>query len=151
MADHDALRTSAEKMYKNIGSVYCPYFKADVTFGAEGFEHLLFKTRRHPRDDLDRVMRLKFLHYAPEIVKITRTLQGVREGMSFERIRRSKRNETVLVRVTYYEFIAIFSGRRFKVVIKQIENGQRFFWSFMPLFGFGSRDVQSFFLGQDNS
>lgn len=50
----------------------------------------------------------------------------------FEHVRMHSRTQSVLKLVTYYEFIALIKRDRVKVIVKQIENGQRFFWSIIP-------------------
>ena len=37
--------------------------------------------------------------------------------------------------VTYYEFIAIIRRNRLRVIVKQIEDGKKFFWSIVPFWG----------------
>ena len=37
--------------------------------------------------------------------------------------------------VTYYEFIALIKRDRVKIIVKQIENGEFFFWSIIPYWG----------------
>ncbi len=57
----------------------------------------------------------------------------------FERIRKNSRTEIVLVNVNYFEFIAVLNEIRLKVIIKQIENGEKFFWSLIPFWGFDKK------------
>jgi len=60
-------------------------------------------------------------------------VQGIEEINEWERRHRHGRWERVLVRVTYYEFVAIIGNkRRFKVIIKQLADGERLFWSLIP-------------------
>ncbi len=150
--DFVSLRERSERMYKSIGSVYCPYFKSEVIFNTEGLNHVSFKGLERPRPPADQRLRFKHLHYAPEVLKMSKTIQGVRDGMSFERVRRNNRTDILLVRVTYYEFIAILDDRRFKVIVKQVENGRRFFWSIIPFWkvdGQGRRILSSGNLATD--
>jgi len=37
--------------------------------------------------------------------------------------------------VTYYEFVAVVEKIRVKVIVKQIEGGNMFFWSIIPYWG----------------
>ncbi len=39
------------------------------------------------------------------------------------------------VPVSYYEFIAILKNVRVKVIVKQIDDNQKFFWSIIPFWG----------------
>jgi len=36
------------------------------------------------------------------------------------------------LQVHYYEFVAILKDKRVRVVIKQIDDGPKFFWSIIP-------------------
>ena len=125
-------KARGEDFYKNISAVYCPYFKEKVSFNTQGLDHLKFKLRRKARLPQDQYMRFKLLHLAPLIITASNTLQGIWETKHFEDIRNRNRTDTLLTPVTYYEFIAIIGHTRVKVIIKQIESGQKFFWSLIP-------------------
>ncbi len=126
------VKEKGEELYKHIGEVYCPYFKEKVSFGAPGLEHLKFKRREKARVEKDQYMRFKLLHLAPEILRTSHTLQGILETKKFERVRMHSRTETVLKLVSYFEFIAVIKRNRVRIVVKQIEQGQKFFWSIVP-------------------
>lgn len=122
-------------MYKTVGSVYCPYLKAEVFFNARGLEHLKFKRREQTRFEQDQYMRFKLIGIAPELLKMSHTVQGILETKVFERIRINSRTEIMLKPVVYYEFIAVIKRNRIKVITKQIEGGNVFFWSIIPFWG----------------
>ncbi len=92
-----------ENSYKTIGEIYCPYFQEKIIFNAKGLEHLKFIRKNHARSQKDQYIRFKLLHLAPEVLNISRTLQGI-----------SKRN----VRV--------------RVIVKQVGESQKYFWSIIP-------------------
>lgn len=125
----------AEEWYAKQEDVRCPYFNDVVHFNAQGLEHLKFKRRGKARSRHDQFMRFKMLHLVPEILKASRTLQGVWETKHFERVRVHSRTETQLKHVTFYEFIAVVEGKRIKVIVKQVERGELFFWSVIPFWG----------------
>lgn len=124
-----------EEFYKTLTEVHCPHFKEGVVFNAQGLEHLKFKQQRKARPQQDQYMRLKLLHLAPIVIKASATLQGIWETKNFERIRVHGRTDTILKIVTYYEFVAVLEKIRVKVIVKQIESGQKFFWSIIPYWG----------------
>ena len=126
------VKEKGEGLYKSLGEIFCPFLKEKVSFGAQGLEHLKFKRREKSRLEKDQYMRFKLLHLAPEILKSSHTLQGILETKKFERIRTNSRTETALKPVTYYEFIAVLKRNRVRIIVKQIENGQKFFWSIVP-------------------
>jgi hypothetical protein len=130
--EFENIKMKGEEIYKNINEVYCPYFKEKIAFNSEGLEHIKFKGREKPRLEQDQFMRYKLLHLAPEIIKLSSTIQGILETKKFERVRIHNRTDTILKPVNYYEFIAVIKRNRVRVVIKQIDYGNKFFWSIIP-------------------
>lgn len=47
----------------------------------------------------------------------------------------------VMKPVTYYEFIAVMKQNRVRVIIKQIDGGQKFFWSIVPFWGMNTETM----------
>lgn len=135
------IKGDGEALYKSLNEVYCPYFKEKVSFGADGLSHLKFKTRSKARLEQDQYMRFKLLHLAPEILRASHTLQGVLETKQFERIRVHGRTDILLKPVIFYEFIAVVKRNRIKIVVKQIDNGKRFFWSIIPFWGMNTDTI----------
>jgi hypothetical protein len=129
------VKEKGEELYKSLGEVVCPFLKEKISFGAQGLEHLKFKRREKARLEKDQYMRFKLLYLAPEILKLSHTLQGTLETKKLERIRMNNRTDTVLKPVTYYEFIAVLKRNRVRIIVKQIDNGQKFFWSIVPFWG----------------
>lgn len=129
------VKSEAESLYKGFDKIFCPYFKDKVSFTAQGLEHIKFKRRDKARIEKDQFMRFKLIHLAPEVLKFSHTLQGVFETKKFERIRMNSRTEMILKPVVYYEFIAMIKRNRVKIIVKQIDSGERFFWSIVPFWG----------------
>lgn len=130
--DFDEVVKKAEELYATIGEVRCPYFGDKVAFNAAGLKHLKFKSDQVARSRTEQYARLKLLTLAPEVVSLSRTVQGIWKTKHFERIRVHSRTDTILKQVSYYEFIAVLDNIRVKVVVKQIDGGQKFFWSVIP-------------------
>jgi hypothetical protein len=132
----DELKLKGEEFYKSVGEVYCPYLKEKVSFNDKGLEHIKFKQHMGKmRNEHDQYMRFKLLHIVPEILRLSGTVQGIEETKKIERIRMNSRTDLVLKPVTYYEFIAVVKRNRVKIIVKQIDNGQKFFWSIIPFWG----------------
>jgi len=125
-------KEEAEKYYKNIGEVHCPYFSEKVHFNAMGLEHLKFKGTRKARTQEDQYIRLRLISLAPKILKDSHTLQGISETKHFERQKINNRWDKVLKEVTHYEFVAVIKRVRVRVIVKQVSSGQKFFWSIIP-------------------
>jgi hypothetical protein len=133
------LKHSCEIEYNKIGSVHCPYFNEKIHFNAKGWEHLIFKTWNRTRNIEDQYARLRHLHSAQFILQNSKTLQGVWRTQKIERIKRNKSWVKTLVKTTYYEFIAVVeyhaSQVRMKIIVKQLEGGEKFFLSIIPYWG----------------
>ena len=126
------IHDKALEEYRAIGKVYCPYLKDFVFFNAKGFEHLKFKERNKARSEKDQYIRLKLITLAPKVLSQTHTLQEYFETQHFEEVRANARREKKLKQVTYYGVIAIVNSARIKVIVKQVENEQRYFLSIVP-------------------
>lgn len=133
--DFHEIKLKGEALYKNLESVLCPYLQKRVHFNAHGLQHLKFKRRGHARYRQDQYMRFKLLHLAPDVLKLSRTVQGIFQTRTFEKIRMHSRTEMKLVPVTYYEFVAVLGPYRVKVIVKEIDGGDPFFWSLIPFWG----------------
>lgn len=133
--DFEEVKTKGEHIYKSLNEVYCPYFKEKINFNAQGLEHLKYKRRNHSRLEQDQYMRFRLIGVASEVLKVSTTLQGIWETKKFESVKVNKRIDNILKHVTYYEFIAVMKRNRIKVIVKQIENGPKFFWSIIPFWG----------------
>lgn len=145
MEDFEAIRQKAEILYKTYNYTYCPFFKERIAFNALGLEHIKFKRRDKARVEQDQYMRFKLLHLVPDILSTSHTLQGKLEMKKFEQVRMHNRTESVLKFVTYYEFIALIKRDRLKIIVKQIENGQKFFWSIIPFWGMNTNTKSRLF------
>jgi len=126
------VKEEKEKFYKAIGEVYCPYFKEKIKFNSKGWKHLRFKANRKARSKKDQYARFKLLYLAPEVLKQSHTLQGIWQTKGFEYQKINKRWENILKNITFYEFIAVLDNVRVKVIVKQVEDGEKYFWSIIP-------------------
>lgn len=126
------IKSRAEADYGLIGEVWCPYFQEKVAFNAKGLEHLKFKKKNHARSRDDQYTRFRILGLAPKVTELSKTLQGISYTKNFESVRSHGRTDIVLKTVSYYEFIAILKDKRVRVVVKQVEDGPKYFWSIIP-------------------
>lgn len=126
------LKQKAEKSYFEIKKVHCPYFKREVIFDALGFNHILYKNAKHARPRGDQVMRFRLIKFVDVILKSSGTTQGISELDEWERVKSHGVLVSKLKRNKYYEFIAVISNYRIKIVVKETENGEFLFWSIIP-------------------
>lgn len=125
-------KEKAEDFYKNLDYIRCPYFEDKVFFNTKGLEHLKFKRKNHARSVEDQFVRFKLLYLAPKILKLSRTTQGVSCRNGIETLRSNKRNELKMVSIRYFEFIAVIDDVRVRVIVKQINDSPKYFWSIIP-------------------
>lgn len=130
--DFDEVVRKAEEFYATIGEIRCPYFGDKVAFNAAGLKHLKFKLDMVARSRSEQYARLKLLTLAPQVLFLSRTVQGIWHTKHFERIRIHSRTDLILKPISFYEFIAVLENTRVKVIVKQIDNGEKFFWSIIP-------------------
>jgi len=134
------LKEEMETWYAEIGKVYCPYFQEEIHFNRKGIEHLIFKDWNKIRLVDDQFIRFRHLKVVPEIIKSSRTVQGILLVRQFERVKKKDGKWQQILKMTaYYEFIAVMESHgsriRAKVIIKQIEGGEKFFLSIIPFWG----------------
>ena len=123
---------NAEKLYNQIGGVFCPYLGAPIHFNRKGLDHLRFKSWNRNRPRKDQYVRFKLLHLAPDVLRQSHTLQGIHEAGEFVKVKINSRWQRELKKVEYLEFIAVLKGSRSRVIVKRIEGGDYFFWSLIP-------------------
>ncbi len=133
----DFLKTKkkAEKFYKTIKFVRCPYFGKKIAFNSKGLKHLKFKSEKKARPHKDQYPRLRLLFLAPEVLKKSHTLQGIWTTKCFEVQKVNNRWDHVMKEVVFYEFIAVLDNVRIKVIIKEVLGGKKYFWSVTPFWG----------------
>jgi len=132
VSNYNKLKESAEQYFHSVGKVYCPAFDEAVHFVAEGFNHLVFKSPRSERERPSQILRFKLLPLAKELVELTTTYQEYEETLQERVVKRHKHIEKRSLPVQYWGLIAILRGRKVKVIIRKIGNGQLHFWSVVP-------------------
>ena len=128
----EQVKRDAERQYKDLGSVYCPYLKESVAFNAKGLEHLKFKGRGRARSREDQYVRLRSIRLAPKILSISHTLQGISQKAEFVSEKTKNRRESFAKSVTYYEFIAVIGSARVRIIVRSPDGEQKYFWSIIP-------------------
>lgn len=138
LENFEYIKARGEELYKSFEPVKCPYFNDVVHFNAQGLEHLKYKKRNRDRLQQDQYMRFKLLHLAPQILKLSRTVQGIMPLKTVGRVFCNSRREWVIQQSFFYEFIAVIDDVRARVVVKRIEDGQLMFWSIIPFWRNGT-------------
>ena len=133
--DFEKVKIESEVFYSGILPIDCPYFKEKIVFNAKGLRHLKFKSDEQARPRKDQYARLKLLRLAPEILTKSHTVQGIWKTKKFEFQSRNSRWEKILKNVTFFEFTAVIENVRAKIVVKEVEDEGKYFFSIIPFWG----------------
>jgi len=131
-SNYEKLREDARRFFHSIGKIHCPALNEVASFTAEGFNHLVFKTSRSERERSSQILRFKPLPIAKDLVGLTTTYQEYEETLKEMLVKRHKRHERRPLPVRYWGLIAILRGRKVKVILRKVGNGQLHFWSIVP-------------------
>ncbi|MDO8490228.1 MAG: hypothetical protein Q7S47_02310 [bacterium] len=136
--DFDKTKEQTEAAYKKIGSIFCPFFNQHISFNAKGLRHLKFKSDQQARSRSDQFVRLRLLYLAPEVLRKSRTLQGIWETRKFEEQKTNSRWKSVMRDIIFYEFVAVLDDFRVKVIVKEVRGSEKYFWSIIPYWKAGN-------------
>lgn len=132
LSNYDKLRDDAQALYAETKPVLSPALGERVAFTADGFNHIIFKRPRHEREQASQMMRFKLLPQAIRLIAHANTFQEFEETLKEFEVKMKKRRELRSKPVRYWGIIAIFEGRKIKVILRKIGNGQLHFWSIVP-------------------
>jgi len=126
------IKSEADSFYKNIGDIYCPYLKTKVSFNAKGLAHIKMKSWNKTRSKNDQYIRLRFIKFAPIIIKLSNILQEIQKQENEEKVKISGTWIKKYQSITYFTFVAIINKLRLKIIIKKIGHNKPYFWSIIP-------------------
>ena len=133
ISNYEKIRENAYNFYQKIGTIRCLALNNElIHFTAEGFNHLIYKGKRHERIKNDQITKFKLLPRAKNLIGLTTTYQEYDESLTTIRKKRFKRTIEEATTVKYWGFVAIMQNFRIKVIVRQISNGQKHFWSAIP-------------------
>ena len=108
-------------LFDSTGSIDCPAFNFEkISFNAKGINHLLFKGDRSQRDKKRIETNIRLLPNAIFLLEKTTFWQ---EESQYEKDKKVYK---------FWAFEAVINKRRIKVIIRQIGNGKKHFWSVIP-------------------
>ena len=126
-------KEKAREIYDSQRDIYCPYFQIPISLTSDGFHHLQFSARRE-RDKREQLLKFSLLPLALKVIKKSGTIQEYRKTMGPVG-KKSKRDGSILMKeIQYWGLIAIVGEKKikFRVVLRQIGDGNIIFWSVMP-------------------
>lgn len=130
--DYKKLKNDAQNYYNSVGRIFSPVFNQEIYFSAEGFNHIVFKNARNEREKSSQILRFKLLSLAVKLVKISTTYQEFEETIKEFECKSFKKKIRKNKIVKYWGIIAIIDGRKIKVIIRKIGDGNFYFWSIVP-------------------
>lgn len=131
-SEYEKIKTGAQEFYALTKPVRSPALDEEVRFPAEGFNHIIFKSGRRERERESQIMRFKLLPRAVRLIAHANTFQEFEETAKNVEVKTHKRREMRSKAVLYWGIIAIFEGRKIKVILRKVGNGQLHFWSIVP-------------------
>lgn len=117
------LKTTARSFFRKIKGISSPAFpKEKIIFNSKGLSHLFYKGshKKSGRSDKETQARVSLL---PRAVKILKLMPLAQEENTFM-IEGKK--------IKYWAFEAVVDNRRIKVIVRQIGQGKKHFWSVIP-------------------
>lgn len=132
LSNYDTLRDETQSLYAATKPVHSPALNGTVTFTAEGFNHILFKGSRSKREQPSQIMRFKLFPRAVRLIEYANTFQEFEETSKEFEVRNGKKRVLKSKPIRYWGIIAIFEGRKIKVILRKIGDGQLHFWSIVP-------------------
>ncbi|MCX6713555.1 MAG: hypothetical protein NTV48_00410 [Candidatus Vogelbacteria bacterium] len=131
--NYSEIRKQTAELYSSFGKVRCPALGNEwVHFTSEGFNHLIYKTKKKPRDLRVQIMKFELLGKAKFIIEKSTTFQEYEEYFDYLKIEKFGRKVYENTTVRCWGLVAIVKRFRVKVVIRQIGNGKKEFYSVIP-------------------
>ncbi len=131
--DYIEIKRKAAELYASFGSVQCPALGDQlVRFTSEGFNHLVYKAPKKPRDERVQILRFDMLEKAKFILETSTTYQEYDEDIVNKRVNRRGKWVDRNVVIRCWGFVAIVRKFRVKVVVRQEGNGNMEFQSVVP-------------------
>ena len=145
ISNYEKLRNDGQKFYADIRAVHSPVFNQFIYFTAEGFNHLIFKGPRSEREKSSQSLRFKLLPLAVKLIELSTTYQEYEETLKEFKVESHKKNISKSKPVRYWGIIAIIEGRKIKVIVRKIGEGNMHFWSVVPAWTTNKyRDIKLF-------
>ncbi|MFH1601460.1 MAG: hypothetical protein ABIB61_00705 [Candidatus Shapirobacteria bacterium] len=114
-------KNQIKKIFKETGCVACPAFPDEkIIFNAKGVNHLIYKGSRSRRERNRIQTNVRLL---PRAIKLLRLMPFAQEESYYIK------ND---ITYRFWAFEAVIDDRRIKVIIRQVGQGKKHFWSVIP-------------------
>ncbi|PJC38843.1 hypothetical protein CO044_02815, partial [Candidatus Peregrinibacteria bacterium CG_4_9_14_0_2_um_filter_38_9] len=110
-----------QTIFSKAKEIACPAFGQEkIYFNAKGINHLLYKGSRSKRDAKRIEINIRLL---PRAIQVLRVMPYFQEESCYV-------NDSTTYK--FWAFEAVAEGRRIKVIVRQVGNGNKHFWSVIP-------------------
>ena len=114
-------KNQIKKIFDSNKEIACPAFPNEkITFNAKGINHLIYKGSRSHREQSRIETNIRLL---PSAIKVLKVMVYPQEETSYTREG---------VKYKFWTFEAVVDNRRIKVIVRQVGNGKKHFWSVIP-------------------
>lgn len=117
------IKIQARELFLTVKHVHCPAFPSEkIVFNAKGLHHLFYKGSKkvQTRTKAEIRIRIQLLPLAIDLLKIMPVYQEESVYQLKNKVYR------------FWAFEGIVGGRRIKVIVRQVGNGAKHFWSVIP-------------------
>jgi hypothetical protein len=131
---HHKMLDTNKLVYESTKAITCPYFKSEIALTSDGFNHLLNKSNRVPRNIREQNLKVRLLPKALQILRVAGTVQEYRT--SIEKFGHpAKDGFSKTKQVQYWAFHDLLFGTEHKylirVIVRKVGDGKHHFWSVM--------------------
>lgn len=124
-------KTKAKKIYSKIGRIASPALNGEhVAFTSVGFNHLVRKGR-NPRPKNEQQKRFALLPQAEQVIKNPQAVIIYRTTETKYWANRYGQKTLITSTAHFWTFVETVDGYTVKIVIRQLNSGQKHFFSIM--------------------
>jgi len=121
-------KDDAKALYAEIGLVWCPALESFISFGNDGFHHLIWKNRKH-RSKADQSRRFRLLKYAHDVIASHKTTIAYQERDIIAPKNRHGEIEAASFHAAYWAFTEKYKDTAIIVIVRKVGNGEKHFYS----------------------
>lgn len=130
-SEYGQLKLKAKKVYSKIGRIPSPALNNEyVAFTNIGFTHLIRKGR-NPRPRSEQARRFVLIPYSEQIIKNPRATILYRTSETKYYVNRHGQKVLTTSTAHFWTFVESIKGTKIKIVVRQLNKGQKHFFSIM--------------------
>ena len=127
-SEGEKIKKEAREIYNKIEYVWSSALGDRVFFNSTGFRHLVWKGKEY-RSSYQQHKRLALLPFAPNIIANAKIPNSRRIEVKYTKIKWHHEKKKALSNITYWSFKGESNGKPVRVIVRQIGNGHKHFFS----------------------